>query len=72
MHRWRTSTRAFLYFNLLMVGLAVAVIAIAAIQSEFMAGFAIVMLGTGALIFIWPIGAIVLGMAWLVGRIRRR
>jgi hypothetical protein len=68
MARWRLATKAFLIFNLVMVGLLFAVLIIAGSQTEFMFGWALLMGGTSALIIVWPIGLIVLGIAWLVGR----
>jgi hypothetical protein len=56
----------FLIFNVAMVGLALAVIVIAGLQTEFLYGYFIGMLGLGALITIWPTGAILLGIAWLI------
>jgi hypothetical protein len=63
MRRWRTETRRFLIFNVVMLGLVSAALVIADSSTSFEGFVFFGLLGLFAAFFIWPLGAIVLGMA---------
>jgi hypothetical protein len=70
MPRWRPATWAFIIFNVAMVGLAFAVFDSVGSQTSVHDQIGVLLLGLGLVIFIWPIGLLVLAVAWLRGRPR--
>jgi hypothetical protein len=68
MPRWRTATWAFLIFNVVMVGLVLAVGGIADSQTNPGGGFVVAMLRMTAVVIVWPIGLVTIGIAWVKGR----
>ena len=69
MPRWRTSTWAFLIFNVVMMGLVFAVLG--SVESRTTFGGVMVVFSLGmSLVVIWLIGLLVIGVTWLRGRPR--
>jgi len=68
MARWRPETWAFIIFNVVMVGLVLAVFGSVGSQTSVHDQIGVLFLGLGLAIFIWPIGLLVLAVAWLRNR----
>jgi hypothetical protein len=70
MPRWRTSTWAFLIFNVVMVGLVVVVFGYVGSQTSGLGGMLVFAFGMLPIVVIWPIGLLVIGVARHLNRPR--
>ena len=70
MPRWRTQTWAFIIFNVVMVVLVLGAFDSVGSQTDVHDQIGVLLLGLGLVVIIWPIGLLVLAVAWLRNRPR--